>query len=239
MARPRTTPTHNTCVICNNAFQVTPNQTQRKTCSEICAREELRRRRLGKHYPGVGGPKRTSKREEVCAICGTIFPLSSSQAASGLKTCSEPCRWKHYSRVRGGLGQGTCEGCGEEFRVSRYHIRHGRRFCTDQCRLKWFAMQTPTGKQNPFWKGGKSAEYYGPSWRAARRAAWARDKETCKRCGKTSEQLGYRPVVHHKLPFRQFGVERHLEANQLDNLECLCRSCHLRAEWAEQPGRRS
>jgi hypothetical protein len=238
MARPRMTPTHNTCVICGNSFQVTVKQVRRKTCSEDCRSRELQQRRLGKKYPGKGGPKRKTKRSEACIICGAEFALTSGQAIQGRKTCSEPCRWKYYSQVRGGLGQVTCEGCGQSFKVSRYHIRHGRRFCTDQCRLTWFAGQTQTGEQNPFWKGGKRPEYYGPSWRAARRAAWARDNETCTQCGKTSEQLGYRPVVHHKTPFRQFGVERHLEGNQLSNLECLCRSCHLRAEWAAQPDRR-
>jgi hypothetical protein len=34
------------------------------------------------------------------------------------------------------------------------------------------------------------------------------------------------------VPFKSFGVERHQEANRLDNLVSLCQLCHLNREWA-------
>lgn len=186
--------------------------------------------RKGVKRPGIGGAKRRSKRSIECTVCTQEVPITAQQAADGVRTCSEPCRRELVSRSKGSLGTGTCEGCGAEYRVSRYHLRAGRRFCGDICRLAWWATQTPAGEDNPLWTGG-APEYYGPSWRAARRAAWERDNESCTACGRTSEELGQRPIVHHVVPFKSFGVEEHERANQLDNLVCLCRSCHMKVHW--------
>ncbi|MGD9889689.1 MAG: HNH endonuclease [Dehalococcoidia bacterium] len=79
------------------------------------------------------------------------------------------------------------------------------------------------------WRGG-SQEYYGPSWRAAKRATRKRDG-VCQKCGISSKELGHALDVHHLVSFRSFGVERHEEANQLDNLIALCRTCHAFTEW--------
>ncbi len=231
MGRPRVSPFEKTCIVCGKVFPTpTPDDALRKTCSRVCLGETSRMRRAGKKSPGIGGSPRRSKVEETCVICGNVFPLTISQAAGGRQTCSDECRFIKLSRSKGGLGTGTCEGCGRQYEVSRYHLRRGRRFCNDDCRLEWFATQAPTGEQNPYWRGGGRG-YYGPSWREARRNAWQRDNERCTRCGRSSSELGYRPIVHHIIPFKTFGVERHSEANQLDNLACLCRSCHMKVEW--------
>lgn len=231
MARPRKSPTFNNCMICGNPFEVTPNQHKKKTCSPECRKQELVNRRLGKHYAGKGGKPRATKTHETCVICGNVFPLKVYQALQNKQTCSAECRNQYYSQVRGGLGVGTCEICGREYKVSRFHLRHGRRFCGDECRMQWFSQQTPTGEKNPYWKGG-SISYYGETWQAARRAARKRDGHACSVCGKHKTILGYEPIVHHIKPFKAFGVDRHAEANQLDNLQCLCRSCHMKIEWA-------
>jgi 5-methylcytosine-specific restriction endonuclease McrA len=85
---------------------------------------------------------------------------------------------------------------------------------------------------NPYWRGGREP-YYGPSWRPARRAAWKRDKESCRTCGRSSAELGERPTVHHVIAFKKFGRDRHEEANDLNNLVALCRPCHMKTEWKE------
>lgn len=62
------------------------------------------------------------------------------------------------------------------------------------------------------------------------RAARARDK-VCQRCGKTPKEAGKALDVHHLVPFRQFGLARHAEANRIENLIALCNPCHLLTEW--------
>lgn len=231
MARPRKSATENQCIVCGTFFPVAFNQTKRKTCSQECLKENVKARRTGKHFPGKGGRARVSKSEETCVICSKTFPLTTTEAAGGKKTCSDQCRNAYYSQVSGGLGEGICEGCGKHYKVSRYFLRNGRRFCGDACRLQWFSQQALTGEESPYWRGGTWAGYYGASWQSARRSARERDNHQCIECGKHRDELGYEPIVHHKVPFKHFGVERHIEANNLDNLCCYCRSCHLKIEW--------
>ena len=69
---------------------------------------------------------------------------------------------------------------------------------------------------------------YGPNWSEKRNAARARDGYKCQVCG-TPEQ-GRQHDVHHKIPFRRFAHYR--QANRLENLVTLCRTCHQRAEAA-------
>lgn len=85
--------------------------------------------------------------------------------------------------------------------------------------------------RNPLRFDLKQDEYgkrdYGPNWRLQSRRAHLRDKHTCQHCSKTKKN-GVRICVHHKVPFLLFdGYE---EANQLDNLICLCTSCHQKEE---------
>ncbi|HSJ56986.1 MAG TPA: Zn-binding domain-containing protein, partial [Anaerolineae bacterium] len=74
----------------------------------------------------------------------------------------------------------------------------------------------------------------GPNWEAQRHAARARDGYHCRHCG-APERPDRAHDVHHVEPFRTFGYVRgkndhHLEANRLENLVTLCRSCHRRVE---------
>jgi len=77
---------------------------------------------------------------------------------------------------------------------------------------------------------------YGPNWESQRNAARARDSFRCVQCGKPEAgSEGRQHDVHHIIPFRTFGYvpglnENYRLANDLDNLQTLCRSCHARAE---------
>ncbi|MEP7356782.1 MAG: Zn-binding domain-containing protein, partial [Anaerolineales bacterium] len=77
---------------------------------------------------------------------------------------------------------------------------------------------------------------YGPNWEIQRNAARARDVFRCVQCGKSETAEGGRQHdVHHIQPFRSFGYipglnENYRLANDLDNLQTLCRACHARAE---------
>jgi len=74
----------------------------------------------------------------------------------------------------------------------------------------------------------------GPNWEEQRARARARDGYRCRHCG-APERPGRTHDVHHIRPFRTFGYlrgqnDRYLEANRLENLVTLCRSCHRRVE---------
>jgi DEAD/DEAH box helicase domain-containing protein len=74
----------------------------------------------------------------------------------------------------------------------------------------------------------------GPNWETQRTLARARDGYRCRHCG-APERPDRTHDVHHVEPFRTFGYvrgenDRYAEANRLENLVTLCRSCHQRVE---------
>lgn len=74
----------------------------------------------------------------------------------------------------------------------------------------------------------------GSNWEQQRNRARARDGYRCRHCG-VHERPERGHDVHHIQPFRTFGFVRgkndnYLEANRLENLVTLCRSCHRRVE---------
>lgn len=180
----------------------------------------------------------------TCEQCGKQY-----EATPGItrgRFCSQPCHGAWMSaHVVGpahpafGTKRGRprnlpppitkqCEVCGVEFITKKSHLKR-RRFCSRACRGIWLSNQI-AGENNWNWQGGYEP-YYGPSWRRAMFAVRKRDK-VCQACGMTPEENGRALDVHHKTPFRSFGVARHREANRLDNLIALCHDCHLKVEWS-------
>lgn len=79
---------------------------------------------------------------------------------------------------------------------------------------------------------------YGPNWPQQRDAARRRDGYRCTLCG-APERPGRQHDVHHKRAFRTFGYvpgrnDAYLEANRLENLVTLCRSCHQAIERGQR-----
>ncbi len=67
---------------------------------------------------------------------------------------------------------------------------------------------------------------YGADWTRIRDRVRARDKYQCQVCG--APETDRQHDVHHKIPFRTFtSIE---EANRLENLTTLCRTCHQKVE---------
>ena len=167
---------------------------------------------------------------KVCPTCGQDF--SGPPSIMRQRThCSMACRSRRISY--------RCEGCGEWCEARACEI--GRRFCGNVCRLIWFSRHF-VGEASPQWQGG-AIDYYGPSWDTARRAARERDGFRCQDCGIHERDLPEQLSVAHAIPFRLFELERHEEANALENLRSLCRPCHLRFDHADgsatAPGRRT
>ncbi len=67
---------------------------------------------------------------------------------------------------------------------------------------------------------------YGKDWNRIREQVRRRDSYRCQVCG--AEEIGRRHDVHHKIPFRAFASAA--EANRMENLVTLCKTCHRRAE---------
>jgi DEAD/DEAH box helicase domain-containing protein len=75
---------------------------------------------------------------------------------------------------------------------------------------------------------------YGPNWDEQRQRVRERDGYRCTKCGRP-EPAGRQHDVHHLVPFRVFGYvpglnDNYHQANRLDNLALVCRTCHQRLE---------
>lgn len=94
------------------------------------------------------------------------------------------------------------------------------------------------GPNNGRWRGGhkywsagrRGRDKDGLSWKVQQRLAQERAKGVCEfpGCGKTEIQNGRRLDTDHKNPWMNS------QSHHLDNLWCLCRSCHHREE-AKRP----
>jgi 5-methylcytosine-specific restriction endonuclease McrA len=117
--------------------------------------------------------------------------------------------------------------CFKEFYVvpSKRDTAH---FCSRKCHDKYRSIHN-RGGNNINWKGGYKS-YYGPNWPLQRNKARERDNFACQICGIREDRLPRTLDVHHKIPFREFGIKRYRNANLLPNLLSLCRPCHTTVE---------
>lgn len=113
----------------------------------------------------------------------------------------------------------TCPTCGKTREITEGGARKSKSCAS--C-----ASDRLSGAGSGTWKGGHhhwspgryGRDQDGLSWKVQRRLAWERDNETCQHC-KTKKNR--KPDVHHIIPFRVSL------SHALDNLLCLCQSCHL------------
>ena len=110
------------------------------------------------------------------------------------------------------------------------------KFCSRNCKDR-FAVRTHipatkkdySGSNSPTWKGGHKRwspgrhgkDKDGLSWKTQRQLAWERDRYICQHCFTKKSK---NPDVHHIRPWMNSL------SHALDNLICLCQSCHLREE---------
>lgn len=185
----------------------------------------------------------------ICEICGKEFTRS---AYVKYKYCSVECSYlasRGNTRAKGSKPNRTtftsdmvrgsnnphwkepilfiCEHCKKLFGRKPWEVRRTEklkapfRFCSRACFT-----------QSGVFKGEKSVNYVsgkkshrGRSWAKQRTLTIERDKGACILC---SKYLGNKIPVHHIVPFREFKSEE--SANKLDNLVCMCQSCHMKAE---------
>ena len=130
----------------------------------------------------------------------------------------------------------TCPTCGKKVWKKLYFIKRSKElFCSSKCHnlskkgktpenFEMFRAKSPfrKGKENINWKGGISP--YPREWKGSiRQKVWARDKSTCQLCGKVAKEGEDCLVVHH-IDFNKVNCK-------IDNLQLLCRSCHMKIHW--------
>jgi len=175
-----------------------------------------------------------SQEERKCAWCGEKMHRMKSYSRIKNTFCSKNCRAEWSKENLTGKNNPSftsieveCSWCGKKIIRNMATIAKNNNFfcCRKHCGL-WKA-QNLRGDKIYNWKGGYMP-YYGENWLSQRRLALKRDNYTCQKCGKTKDDLGKNPDVHHKKSFRKFGLENYIQANDLKNLICLCGKCHSR-----------
>lgn len=116
----------------------------------------------------------------------------------------------------------NCETCGKKLRRRRTET-YKRYFCNQKCAGVW-KSQNLVGGMIYNWKGGYEP-YYGENWNYQRKLCRERDKNVCQKCRITAKEVGKNLDVDHKIPFEAFNGDWR-NANKLENLQCLCPSCH-------------
>lgn len=182
----------------------------------------------------------------ACPICGTEFTTT---PAVNQRFCSKTCADAAHTyprrkcldcgatlaiRTKGELcrvctgrakavdTEQTCKQCRQQFMARQWKVRQGKaKFCSRQCVNEY--QKTLKGPKSIRWDGGKDRRR-GVGWRAAREWALVRANNCCENCGR--EQSPGILNVHHIKPYR--FCQNDLEANSLQNLIVLCRSCHAK-----------
>lgn len=216
-----------TCNKCGEIFEVAPFRLKKSKkfifCSEKCAID------FKKESPELfyGNYQR---KKVPCKICGTEKLKKPSKLKNNKHFfCSPKCHNKFREGIKpGSLIPKICHNdeCNKDIMVERWLTKKQEKFfCSNKCVNLWQSKFLVGDKRYNF--KGKKPKYYGPSWSYAQKKCRIRDKNKCKNCEKNKEQnMGKNMDVHHILSFQLFGVENHYLANNLNNLICLCHSCH-------------
>lgn len=179
-------------------------------------------------------------RRKQCGHCGSSFvPMGANR-----RFCSWECtRLGRKPKAR------SCKNCGVLFTPVSWRgkyliVKDSVHICSDACTTAWRTNDAGrrekisaafTGPKHPNWQGGSHFySYRGAGWQRICREVIRRAKEKCEHCGMTQEdhraRFRQRLHVNHKIPFHQ-PQPKALSANDWRNLEALCVSCHMKADW--------
>lgn len=227
------------CANCGERFH---NEYEVKYCSESC-------REVSVSFEGEANPNyRGGKETTACEICGDHFEYyPSEKPGKYCSSCVDAGDWRDppgisgpdHPRWKGGKLAMTCDVCEREFERYPSNVTGEVSLCSDECQSEWLS-DAFTGDGHPNWRGGGN-EDYGTGWGEVRERALERDGYTCVLCGKTNEEMGRNPDVHHIVPVRTFvesPVLTKRDAHTLDNVVSLCIPCHRRAEFGDVSRRR-
>lgn len=226
------------CRHCGAAFHAPHEQ---KYCSDSCREQAVSFE--GRDNPNYRGGTETG----TCKSCGTEFEYYPSEKR-GLycQQCVETEAWRappsasgsDNPRWLGGKRTVACTVCRAD--VERWPSELSENpVCSEECRREWLS-ESFAGEGHPNWKDGGSPSY-GPGWNEVRRRALERDGYQCRLCTTTRDELGRNPDVHHITPVREIAAaDEHTpaDAHFLQNVVCLCPSCHRKAEFGNVPRER-
>jgi len=147
--------------------------------------------------------------------------------------CNRDCK-SEYQSTQGGKDhpltkqvEVECAWCGKEDTDMPSYVSEDKNwFCDFDCYGE-YRSENYTGEDNPRWRGG-APNHYGEDWPKMRVRALEKYDYECAICGKSKDELGMNPDVHHIMPVREF--ENPDDANTIDNLIVLCRQHHKRWE---------
>jgi len=152
----------------------------------------------------------TSLKSFICEQCSATFQSNDNGWRANRFCCMACYTTYRRSHSKKKLRHFKCAYCGKRASVNDIDYYAEQRFCSLRCSARYRFE----------YKNDKCT--YGPNWHGQRLKARARDKNSCKKCGKKTGRLH----VHHIVEFREFGIERYKEANDLSNLVTLCPRCH-------------
>lgn len=165
------------------------------------------------------------KENKRCLVCGNIF---TDFISNKRKYCSRACYDK--SPTRGSRPKNrikkTCDYCGKEFEraAGNFKKNGAHHFCCHKCSATWWSEFGLHGVNHPHWTGGYSPEAYRANWEHTKKIVRERAGGKCELCGNVHGTMD----VHHLIPIR---TRQSIEIiNHPDNLQYLCRPCHIRAD---------
>jgi len=194
------------CEICNQPYEVKPYRKDKaRFCSQVCGgRWHMSVRKMPNDHK-YGNQYRKGLRPTNA--------FTSEQARQMNKVDSLPFE---------------CTNCSKSFELKPWVVRQnpsssGNRFCSKKCH-GLYMKEKQSGKNSPLWVGGNQT-YRGRNWKEIRKLAVERDNGTCQDC---NTYIGSSIPVHHINPYR--NKESVETINQINNLICLCQSCHMKRE---------
>lgn len=209
------------CAWCGETVTKEKDTFEKAFCSGSC-----RDNWQSKNFEGEENPNyRDAKTTLNCKYCGKKYQRWKTQKERS-NYCSKECLFNDNQRKTGEehpkykKKELECIVCGENYKVppSRANIS---KYCSRECHGEWIS-QNWVGEDHPRWVHGNS-DYYGKNWLSKREERLEKDNHKCQNCG-AEENLH----VHHVQPKREFKKVE--DANTINNLITLCRSCHPKAE---------
>jgi 5-methylcytosine-specific restriction endonuclease McrA len=186
------------------------------------------------HYYSHG--ESIAKDSANCSSCGSTFEYYPSDKKGVFCPSCADNSWGNQNLVnRKGRDHPNynsvkvfCSNCDSEIYVSESNLTE-KNYCDMRCYAD-HRSKFQQGEKNPNYKGGeyRSSEFYQGDWQRIRRECIERDGGKCRLCEEDKGIID----VHHIEPVREFDKPNN--AHTLDNVVCLCRSCHLSIDHGDE-----
>lgn len=204
-----------------------------KECN-ICSKEYKNQHGLSIHKSTVHNLKPVVE----CTYCGEEKKVNKYVKDNQQEFfCNKTCETRYREETRNGPDnprwkskvEKNCSQCDSVVKIYPSELKYKDRFfCDMNCYGDWRSANiSMSGEDHPRYTGG-SVNHNTPLWKEQRRKARQRDNNMCLVCGKTKEEIGRKPDVHHLKPYREFDSDD--KAHRLENLVTLCPTHHKKYE---------